>query len=67
MRLGAFFSATRAFKARLNLKWSDYWNDIVQSIAEEEVGIRRHEYDKHIESGERERKLLERTGMIAPD
>lgn len=67
MRLGQFFTAIRAFKAKLKLKWSDYWSDILQSIAEEEVGIRRAEYDKHIESHEPKAESPQRTGLMSPD
>lgn len=67
MRLGESFSGIRAFKAKLNLKWSDYWSDILQSIAEEEVGIRRVDYDKHIERHEARAESPKRTGLTLPD
>jgi len=65
MRSGQFFSGIRAFMGKL--KWSDYWNEILHSIAEEEIRIRRVEYHSHIDGHERGAPLPERTGQRAPD
>ena len=67
MRLGQLSSGIRAFTAKVKLKWSDYWSEILQSIAEEEVGIRRVEYDKHIESRQHNGESPQLTGLIRPD
>ena len=67
MRLGQFFSGIRAFKAKLEPKWSDYWGDILQTIAEAEAGIHHAEYDKHIESHEPKAESPRRTGLIDSD
>lgn len=50
MRSGQFFNGIRRFLAKLKVKWADYWNGILESIAEEEMRIRHIEYDERIVS-----------------
>ena len=51
--------------AKLKLKWSDYWTEILQPIAEEEIRISRAEHYKRNESDELVGQLPEQTGQTA--
>ena len=46
MRLGQFFIGIRRFMAKLKPKWSDYWSEVLQSIAQEEMRIPRVEIEQ---------------------
>jgi hypothetical protein len=67
MRSGQFFSGVQTFLAKLKLKWSDHWNEILQPIAEEEIRISRAERYKQLDCHELGGQLPERTGPIAPE
>jgi hypothetical protein len=67
MRSGQFFSGVQAFMAKLKLKWSDYWTEILQPIAEEEIRISRAEHYKQVESDGLSGQLPEQSGQIAPE
>ncbi len=44
MRLGPAFGGLKRFIDRIEHKWTDFWSEVIRSIAEEEMRIQRDEF-----------------------